>query len=267
MFKLIDKFLIKIFSKNYLAVTRDQFSHERFIFGLNYIHKLKDSKKKFKILDVGCGSCNFYGYLNSSNLNFSYTGMDYDNKKLSKNIKFDTKKNELKIEELNLKYAKPNKKYDIVWCSEVIEHIIDHDSFFKFLINSCKKDGHIILTAPNINFINKYGKKFKILLTKSEIEDGGHVRLGYALEDFKNFGKSNNLKILNDFFISECDERRIRGRYYYKNEFSFLIFNLLCAFKFFKYKTYIYADNDKNNSEYHSVASVYLNKKIEINLR
>ena len=42
--------------------------------------------KKFDILDVGCGSCNLYGYLNSSNLNFSYTGMDYDNKKLSKNI-------------------------------------------------------------------------------------------------------------------------------------------------------------------------------------
>lgn len=259
MFKLIDKYLIKIFSKNYLAVTRDQFSHDRFIFGLNYIHKLKDSKKKFDILDVGCGSCNFYGYLNSSNLNFSYTGMDYDNKKLSKNIKFDANKNELKIQELNLKYANPDKKYDIVWCSEVIEHIIDHDNFFKFLINSCKKGGHIILTSTNIDHINKYGNEFKILLDKSEIEDGGHVRLGYVLEDFKNFAKINNLKILDNFFISECDERRIRGRYYYKNEFSFLIFNFLCAIKFFKYKKYIYADNDKNNTEYHSVASVYSN--------
>tara|TARA_B110000483_G_C18130017_1_gene517236 strand:- start:477 stop:1256 length:780 start_codon:yes stop_codon:yes gene_type:complete len=258
MFKLIDKYLINFFSIDYLALTRDQFSHDRFIFGLNYIKKLKNSQKKFDILDVGCGSCNFYEYLNSSNLNFSYTGMDYDNKKLKKNIKFNTKKNELKIEELNLKYANSNKKYDIVWCSEVIEHIIDHDNFFKFLVNSCKNGGHIILTSPNIDFINNYGNKFQILLKKSEIEDGGHVRLGYVLEDFNKFAKNNSLKILDNFFISECDERRIRGRYYYKNEFLFLIFNFLCAIKIFKYKKYIYEDNNENKSGYHCIASTYL---------
>ena len=259
MFRLIDKILIKYFTKNYLAATRDQLSHDRFIFGLNHIKKFQIAKNKFDILDVGCGSCNFYGYLNSSNLNFSYTGMDYDNKKLSKNIKFDTKKNDLTIEELNLKYANSIKKYDVVWCSEVIEHIIDHENFFKFLVNSCKKGGHIILTSVNIDFINKYGKEFEILLDKSESEDGGHVRLGYDLSDFQKFAEKNNIKVLENFFISEFDEKRIKGRYYYKNEVYFLLFNFLCAIKFFNYKKYIHANAKENNSEYHCLASIYLN--------
>ena len=169
--------------------------------------------------------------------------MDFDKKKLSKNIKFDSNKNDLKIEELNLKYANSNNKYDIVWCSEVIEHIIDHNKFFKFLKNSCKKGGFIILTAPNINFINKFGNDFKILLKKSDVEDGGHVRLGYTLEDFQKFADDNDLKVLDNFYISECDERRIKGRYYYKNELNFLIFNFFCAIKLFNYKKYIHVND------------------------
>ncbi len=259
MLKLIDKYLIKIFSKDYLAITRDQLSHDRFLFGLDRIKKLQNSKKKIDILDVGCGSCNFFGYLDSSDLNFSYTGMDYDKEKLSKNIKFDSKKNDLKIKELNLKYADPENKYDIVWCSEVIEHIIDHDNFFKFLKNSCKKNGYIILTSTNINFVNKFGGDFKILMDKSEVEDGGHVRLGYILKDFKKFADDNNLKVLDNFYISECDERRIKGRYYYKNEFNFLIFNFLCAIRLFNYTRYIHVDNDKNDSKYHCIATIYKN--------
>ena len=46
MIKLIDKYLIKIFSKNYLAISRDQLSHDRFSFGLDLVKKLQNLKKK-----------------------------------------------------------------------------------------------------------------------------------------------------------------------------------------------------------------------------
>ena len=79
-------------------------------------------------------------YNRNSKLKFNYTGYDFNTNKLEKKSKFKNADN-LKIIEvdLNIKLKIKNIQYVyIVWCSEVIEHILDHENFFKNLIYICK---------------------------------------------------------------------------------------------------------------------------------
>ncbi len=257
LFIYLDHILIKFFSIYYLAFSRDQFSHDRFIFGKFAIKKYFKNSNFFKIADIGCGSCNFFEYLNNEKFNFDYTGYDYDTKKLKKNIKFQNTNN-LKIINVDLKKIDTkNICYDIVWCSEVIEHIKDHEAFFNNLYNICKPGGLIILTAPNLNNMKKYSN-FKVMRDISENEDGGHVRLGYNISNIKNLYEKYSLNLKDFYFLSKCNSLRIIGRYYYQNEIFFMIFNILCALKIFYYKKFLKynMDDEINYSKYHSIAVV-----------
>ena len=82
MKRTIEKILLKFFPKLYLGLTRAQDSNDRYLFGLNVIKKI--CKNNFNILDVGCGSGNFYSYINSTFRNIDYTGIDFDYEKISK---------------------------------------------------------------------------------------------------------------------------------------------------------------------------------------
>ena len=92
----------------------------------------------------------------------------------------------------------------------------------------------------------------------SKIEDGGHVRLGYNIEDIKNLYKKYNLEMKNFYFLSRCNLLRIIGRYYYRNEFFFLIFNSLCALKILYYKKFLKygMDDEMNYIQYHTIAVI-----------
>ena len=52
MIKKIDKFLVKLFPKQYLGLTRAQDSNDRFIFGSEIIDKYKKNES-ISVLDVG----------------------------------------------------------------------------------------------------------------------------------------------------------------------------------------------------------------------
>ena len=78
----IEKILLKFFPKLYFGLTRAQDSNDRYLFGFNLIKKnIKDNPS---VLDVGCGSGNFYSYVNSISKNVNYTGIDFDYEKMSK---------------------------------------------------------------------------------------------------------------------------------------------------------------------------------------
>ena len=68
IFNIIENFFLKVCPIIYMGLTRAQDSHDRFIFGSDII-KLNKNSDNLNILDVGCGSGNFYttlvGYLRS----------------------------------------------------------------------------------------------------------------------------------------------------------------------------------------------------------
>ena len=107
----------------------------------------KTNIKKKKILDIGCGG----GILSESlqKLGANVTGIDIS-KKLIKTAKNHAKKQNLNIKYINIDindfFKKNKKKFDIILCMELIEHINNPEK----LINSCnkmiKKKGKIFIS-------------------------------------------------------------------------------------------------------------------------
>jgi 2-polyprenyl-6-hydroxyphenyl methylase / 3-demethylubiquinone-9 3-methyltransferase len=112
--------------------------------------------EKLKILDVGCGG----GLLSIplANLGANVLGIDLglENiieaqkraKKEDINVNFETKSLEDLITE--------SMKFDVVICSEVIEHVENAEEFISKLSKAVKKDGIIVLSTMNRTNKSKY---------------------------------------------------------------------------------------------------------------
>ena len=253
LIKNIEKIFIRFCPTLYLGLTRAQDSNDRYLFGSNFIKKNKNSNN-IKILDVGCGSGNFYAYIKSLSSKIKYTGLDFDHEKM-KSKKF--KNDNFKIIAHDLRKDWFFGEFDFVWSSEVIEHLFDDQSFFQNMVKSTKKGGYIIITTPfinsYINFANKYGWSKE----PSKVEITGHVRLGYNENNIKNLATRNNLKLVNIYFISECDDFRAKNFMKLNNGFFCYFFNLLYYLKILRYKRYVTNDLVDDNLKYFSIAAVF----------
>lgn len=107
------------------------------------------NNKKINIVDLGCGNAKFSIFL-KKNIDCNLVGVDSNKKALS-----DAKKNgvdqTVEIHDFNNDrlFAKLKKKYDLIICKDVLEHLVD-PSFFVDQINQItKKDGYFIVSVPN----------------------------------------------------------------------------------------------------------------------
>ena len=256
MIDFFDKFFLKLFPKLYLGLTRPQDSNDRFLFGSNFIKKniLHDNAK---ILDVGCGSGNFFAYINSISKKISYTGIDSDNSKLSKK-KFKNKN--FNIIDKDLRNTWHLGEYDFVWSSEVIEHLFDDKKFFNKLVKSTKIGGYILITTPNLEGYLSFAKKYKWPIEPSKDEIIGHVRLGYSENDLINLSRENNLELIDIFYISECNNFRAKNFYKLNRGLFCLCFNFLFYLGIFNYKRYVSSKENIDKTKYFSIAAIF--KKI-----
>ena len=78
----------------------------------------------------------------------------------------------LEIVQLNGKKQETRHQYDLVFCTEVIEHVIDFRSFAKSLADLVKKGGILYLTTPD----SGYFRTPKNLLEWSEIKPPEHLQ-------------------------------------------------------------------------------------------
>jgi len=251
--KVIDGIILKLCPIIYMGLTRAQDSHDRFLFGCEVI-KNKSKSENIQVIDVGCGSGNFYIYLRAAFPNCNYLGVDFDIKKISSQKYKDDK---FKIVERDLRKELSTGKFDFVWSSEVIEHIIDDQFFFKNLVNSVKDDGYIILTAPSLTGIKYFYNKFKWSLQVSKIEDGGHVKLGYDENELKLLAEKNNLELLDIYYITECNDFRAKNIGKINNGFYCYFFNILYFLKFFNFKRFKNKKNILVELNYLSIGAVF----------
>ena len=236
-----------------MGITRSQASHDRFIFGSDIIKENKTSDN-INVLDVGCGSGNFYAYLKSFFSNFTYLGIDFSTNQI-KSSKF--KKKNFEIAQQDLRKDWFYGEFDFVWSSEVIEHVLDDQFFFQNLVKSTKREGYIILTTPHIDSFVNFAKKFGWSTEPSKVEDGGHVRLGYNEKDIENFAKKFNLKLINTYFISECNDFRAKIFDELNAGIRCYIFNLLYFFKILRYKRYLSLEKVENKLKYYCIGAVF----------
>ncbi len=239
-----------------MGLTRAQDSHDRFIFGSDII-KINQNSENIDILDVGCGSGNFYTYIKKYFSSHKYLGIDFDASHI-KSSKFNEK--DFKIVSQDLREDWHFGEFDFVWSSEVIEHIMDDQSFFNKLVRSTKKNGHIIITTPYINSIQNFSIKYPWHAYVSETENGEHVRQGYSENDFYNFAKIHNLELKNIYFITECDDFRVKNLFKINNGIRCYIFNLLYFFKVLRYKRYSSVKEVENKLKYYCIGVIFKKK-------
>ncbi len=118
---------------------------KRLNFIANHIQHL--DPEKGKVLDIGCGNGNISIYLGS--LGYNVLGVDISEKAIEKATQLNTLTNVnfkvMSAEEL----IATDPTYDVVICSEVLEHLENPDSLLKVIDILLKPQGKLIVTVPN----------------------------------------------------------------------------------------------------------------------
>jgi 2-polyprenyl-3-methyl-5-hydroxy-6-metoxy-1,4-benzoquinol methylase len=95
----------------------------------------------------------------------------------------------------------------------VIEHLIDDRALFAKLARSVRPGGSLVVTTPSVSFIQAMGQHVPSLLEVRPVQDGGHVRQGYAPEDFRRFAAEHGLQLLRLDGITRTPVDKVRRRY------------------------------------------------------
>jgi SAM-dependent methyltransferase len=86
------------------------------------------------VLEVGCGEGNFLAKIQSA---FESRGSELSAKSLAK------------LKQRGIALDEGDSRYDVVCTFQVLEHVVDVDSFVRFLVSKVKPGGHLIVTVPN----------------------------------------------------------------------------------------------------------------------
>jgi len=114
---------------------------------LNTVNKL--AQNKINILDYGCGAGTIAFYL--SNLGHSVVGYDVSDKAIV-DAKIGSHKLKLKnVVFTNNENTAFSKKYDLIICTEVIEHVEFDLKLLKKLAALLKSEGILFISTPSIN--------------------------------------------------------------------------------------------------------------------
>lgn len=170
------------------VITYDNFTYRN---TLDVIRKYISNKKT--LLDIGSAT-------GTISLLFASQGMVVDGIEISENgyRAANLNKNKLKIKGVkfhnkSIEEFKTNKKYDLILCLEVIEHIVDDAECLRKITKFMNKDSVLIISVPSQN-----APLFKLgLLTKFD-KKVGHLRR-YSLTKLRCLLESSNLKILEEY--------------------------------------------------------------------
>lgn len=121
---------------------------------IDYLKNL-DSKKKLRVLDIGCGEGYNYQILcdKMSKEHLAKNKLDYyaidNNPKLCNTFEHTRIKFTLgDINNLDKLYQK--NYFDVIIASEIIEHVVDTDRLILSIKKILKDDGRVFLTTPNL---------------------------------------------------------------------------------------------------------------------
>ena len=174
--------------------------------------------KLIEILDLGCGKAYLDVELAKIGCYVTAVDISYEAILFAKNLaKKNGVGNSIEFIQSDLTKLRLKKKYDIIICSEVIEHFKDDDAIVSIVYTNLKKGGWGIITTP-------YNPKLWGMID----EASGHYHK-YS---------TNQISKRNNFLIKDV---LIYG------------FPLLRLFKFFYYKTLLKKKNvKKNECEFHT---------------
>ena len=116
------------------------------------LNNFDKSIRKKNILDIGCGGGLISELLAKKNANV--TGIDeniYNIKQAKEHAKMSSIKIDYKNQSLDTFYKKNKKKYDLILCLEVLEHVDDVKKTLDKISELMKPGGTLILSTINMN--------------------------------------------------------------------------------------------------------------------
>jgi SAM-dependent methyltransferase len=156
------------------------------------------------VVDAGCG--NGWLAINCARLGYQTLGLGWSDDDLARARdraeKLDSSA-QFEVQDLRDLAGRGDlvARFDVVTCTEVIEHIIDDSKLMMSLAELLRPGGLLLLTTPNAEYIPMdEGDSGPFEL----IEDGRHVRKGYSADGLRDLAKVANLHVEE---ISYCSGR------------------------------------------------------------
>ena len=141
-------------------------------FGFDHIHKYCDKLKKgSNVLEIGCGSGILLGMLCSKYKNIEFEGIEpfesgLENFSKLSQLNDHVTKMKIKIYKKNYEEFMPKKKYELIFCVNVFEHLSDWRDFIDRTSKWLMPEGSIIVLCPNYGMPYESHFKLPIIFNK-----------------------------------------------------------------------------------------------------
>ncbi len=189
-----DNKLQQLFGLPYLYMSRDFNIHSRCRY---LLYKLRQHRGKgLSLLDVGCGAgmtLRHLATLEPGKIG-SYVGIDLAAERLRSRYS-NVRHIKLDFHNVDLDDPWDFGEFDVIWCSEVIEHLMDDGGQIAKIAKALKPEGTALITTPSLEFVQHMGSSFPHILKTSLVQDGGHVRHGYRSEDMMRLATDAGLLV------------------------------------------------------------------------
>jgi SAM-dependent methyltransferase len=154
----------------YTIISDNSFTY---FYTLKYLRKILGlfGVKKLEILDLGCGVGTIDFYL--AKKGHAVTGIDIsaDAIKVCQEVKEQFRFDETEFHQGDVQKTQFLKKYDLVICSEVIEHVEDDTGLLESIYQLLKPGGMLLLTTPSQN-----APLYRLGFLKKFDQQVGHLR-------------------------------------------------------------------------------------------
>lgn len=157
----------------------------------NIIRVIKKYNKGKRVLDIGSGVGTLDFYLASKGK--SVTGIELSKGAVevaNKSARALNLRKSTKFIRGNFLKETLKDKYDLVICSEVLEHLTDDSGALRKISNLVQKEGFIILTVPSVN-----APLYKMGLADKFDKRVGHKRR-YSYRELKRLVENNGFKVI-----------------------------------------------------------------------
>lgn len=143
------------------------------------------------LIEIGCGDGYILDMIKSRFNNIKISGLEYNSVRLARSAKRNQGINHI----CGSGTAIPTKEsvFEVVVCTEVIEHILDDNLLLREINRVLKLGGHLILTTPNINTFSRLLLKH-LKGKKNLVWIPSHVR-EYTYEDIISKVRQNGFVV------------------------------------------------------------------------
>ena len=161
--------------------------------------------RQLRVLDLGCGAGTPTKLLMKNESKYYVTGADLSEQALASYVT-DTRRGGVQLDAQNLPFA--NASFDVVVSDDVIEHLVDTDSYAREILRVLDRQGWLFLSTPNLAaWFNRIGLLFGLQPAFSEVsfekifgrpgdDVVGHLRL-FTSRSTRQFLRHHGFEIID----------------------------------------------------------------------